>query len=220
MYKYRLINNHYVVEIDDKKYLIDTGSPISFWTNNPSREIVIDGISYPLFVKPNSLDIYETINCIGEDIDGFIGLDIINQTSLTIYKNGYIDFSALYEKGEIVQINIVGSYLLLKVESNHIQGHLIIDTGAKYGYGVKSLFEGKEPFNHVEDYNPMLKQLSSDIYHLSIIVGGQEKTIDICKNPCVERLLLGMSVILIANITSLFDEVCVIDTKKRIMIIR
>ena len=29
MYKYKLLNNHYVVEIDDKHYILDTGYPYS-----------------------------------------------------------------------------------------------------------------------------------------------------------------------------------------------
>ena len=72
MYNYHINNNHIIVEIDDKNYLIDTGSPVSFWINNPINGIAINNVKYPLNPKPYNLDINETMKCIGEEVDGFI----------------------------------------------------------------------------------------------------------------------------------------------------
>lgn len=88
MYSYELINNHYVVEIDDQKFLIDTGSPFSFWVSRPIKEITIDGNKYPLQNRPLNFNIDETNNLVGVIVDGFIGMDIISKTSLTIYFGG------------------------------------------------------------------------------------------------------------------------------------
>ena len=71
MYHYEIINNHIVVNIDGQKYLIDTGSPISFHINPSIRSLTIDGISYPLQAKPAMFNVPLAFECIGNEIDGF-----------------------------------------------------------------------------------------------------------------------------------------------------
>lgn len=219
MYRFELINNHYIINIDNKKYLLDTGSPNSFWVKEPIREITIDGINYPLSNRPSNLDIKETEECVGLLVDGFIGMDIIRQTSLTIYKNGYIDFRSIDIDGNEIELNTYG-LLTFRVGSNLMDGYYIIDTGAKYGYGVKGLFYGLIPYDHVNDYNPILKHLDSDIYHLDVVVGNEIRVVDVCDNYKVSLTLKNMMVMMIGNITSLFDEVCVIDMKRKVLVLK
>ena len=220
MYRWELINNHYVVFINGKKYLVDTGSPISFWINPDCREpLIIDNVKYSLHSKPNSYDVLESERLIGTNIDGFIGLDMILKTSLTIYKNGRLEFGVVEEDGTRIGLNTNG-FLSIKCNCGGVTGNYLIDTGAKFSYGTGGLFYGLTPFNQAEDYNPILKRLYSDIYHLNVNLGCKSVEIDTCYDVHVSSMLISMGVLLIGNITSLFNEVCVIDTKKGIMVIR
>ena len=219
MYNYDLINNHYIVNVDGDKYLIDTGSPFSFWVSRPIKEITIDGNNYPLHGKPANLDLNETRNLVGVEVDGFIGLDIILKTGLTIYKNGTIEF-AVKEIGGTETMMATRPCLMAAVNCNLMFGRFIIDTGAKYGYGIKSVFTEQKPFGTVKDYNPMLGHLESDIYHLDIDVGSQSKTIDVCDNQDVAFTLRQLGAFMIGNVSSLFEEACVLDTKKGRLIIK
>ena len=219
MYSYELVNNHYVVEIDGQKFLIDTGSPFSFWISKPIKKILINNRIYPLRDMPSNFDIEETNNLVGEEINGFIGMDIISNTGLTIYKNDLLDFDITEINGK--ELPMRNHFpLMVDVSCNLYTGKFIIDTGAKYGYGVSGLFYNYSPIDHVKDYNPTLHKLESDLYHLDIVIGGLNKSIDVCNNPSVGYTLKNMGSILIGNVTTLFDEVCVLDTKKGRLIIK
>ena len=213
MYSYQLINGHYIVDVDGTKLLVDTGSLFSFSMISHFQEIAIDGVNYRLQGKPAIVDVEKIVEFVGTKIDGFIGLDIIRQTSLTIYKNGKIDFKAHDVDGKIMNLN-TNRFLSFKVSINARSGQFIIDTGAKYGYGMRELFDGLTAYDHVKDYNPVLKALDSDIYHLDVVFDGIKKGVDICDNTRVYSMIEGCRALLIANVTTLFDDVCVINVKK------
>ena len=214
MYNYKLSNNHYVVDIDGEKYLIDTGSPISFWVSRPITSVKIDGNTFFLQGRPSNFDVKATNSLVGVPVDGFIGMDIISKTGLTIHKNGTIEFVAREIDG--IEIPMTKRFpLVIDIECNSLTGKFIVDTGAKYGYGVGGLFKGQVSFNRVQDYNPSLGILNSEIYHLDIALGGEKKSIDVCDNGIVASShLVMLSAIMIGNVSSLFEETCVLDTIK------
>lgn len=219
MYNYELVNNHYIVDIDDEKYLIDTGSPFSFWVSKPIREITIDGIEYLLKSRPSNFSVEETTKLVGVQVDGFIGMDIISTTGLTIYKNGTIEFDIKEIDGKEAPMTTRWP-LMTNIGCNLMTGKFVIDTGAKYGYGVNGLFYQQRPFSHVKDYNPSLGHLEGDIYHLNVVIGGQNKTIDVCSNTIVASTLIHMGALMVGSVSSLFEEACVLDTKKGRLILK
>lgn len=218
MYNYKLLNNHYLIEIDGYTFLIDTGYPFSFWISEPIRSISINNKNYPLSPRPLNFGVKETNELVGTKIDGFIGTDIISSNGLTVYKNGQLDFSIKDVDGAKLLMNKTWP-LTVFTECNSITGKCIIDTGAKYGYGISELFIEQKPFDHVKDYNPHLKHFESDVYHLTATFGNVERAVDLGKNYLVEQTFDGRT-IMVVNITSLFDEVCVLDTKNGLLILK
>ena len=220
MYKYDLLNNHYVVDIDGCKYIIDTGNPNSFSINNNKKVITIDRINYPLSNKPECVDVQPTFALIGCEVDGFIGLDIIRYTGLTIYKNNQLDFHTQEVEGDIIPMSVYNS-IFVSGSCNGKTGNIIIDTGAKYGYGIPELFNGQESLGLVHDYNPILKDLYGSYYKLEFKIGNTYGCIDICDNRKVYDYVLGPShTIAVINITDLFHEVCVFDFRRKRLILR
>lgn len=221
MYNYQLLNNHYIVDIDGKRFLIDTGSE-SFWISGPMDYVTIDGAEYPL--KPNQLDSEaeaKTFDLVGVPLDGFIGLDIIIRTSLTIYKDGRLEFRPTsVEDG--LKVPLVGYGMLqVNASSNGIKGKMVIDTGAKYGYGIKELFLGETPYaRKVHDFNPKLRDMYSDMHHQVVNVSGKSAIVDMGYNKGTEHFPLYGDIIMIANVTNLFEEVCVIDIPNRLLILK
>lgn len=208
---YKLVNNHYIVNIDGKNYLIDTGSPVSFWTSEPIKEVTINNRAYALQKPPYRFNAEETNELVNFEIDGFIGMDIISQTGLTIRRGEGLEFAV--EKVEGIQVPMTKGWpLMAYVGCNMMSGRFIIDTGAMYGYGISGLFYDKKPYDHVRDYNPSLGHLDSDIYTLDIVIGGQNKSIDVCDNRIVASTLRNMAALMIGSVSSLFEEVCVLDT--------
>ena len=227
MYSYELVNNHYVVEIDGQKFLIDTGSPFSFWISHSIKEITIYGNKYSLQSRPIYFEVDEINNLVGVMVDGLIGMDIISKTSLTIYSGrpkGIIEFSEVPDwiVNELIKKNYKYTEvpmttrwpLMVQVCSNLMTGKFVVDTGAKYGYGVSGLFYKQTAFDHVSDYNPSLGHLDSDIFHLEIVIGGQKKTIDVCSNSTVASTLIHMGAFMIGSVSAVYNQVCSLDTKK------
>jgi len=219
MYKYELLNNHYIVHINNKKYLIDTGSNRSFPVGCYDRSVVIDGKEYPLQNTP-PMNINKLVELVGCKVDGFIGTDIISRTSLTIYKNGTLEFKNTEVGGR--SYNIISIYpLLVRGSCNGYDGNIIIDTGAKYGYGQHKLFANNKPIEYINDYNPGLGNLNSDLYRMDIKLGGDSYVSEIGDNRFVESgYLIPCNALLVTNITTLFEEVCVIDITKDLLIVK
>ena len=220
MYNYKLSNNHYIINIEGNNYLLDTGSPVSFSLKPGLNSVTINERRYPLGYNVMGLDIAATRDLVGMDVDGFIGMDIVRQTSLTIYKDGRIEFRVLPEEG--YRLNMLMSFGLIKIQAtcNNLVAPYLVDTGARYAYGIEGLFRGNQPFGHIKDYNPRLGHFDSDIYHLSVDFGPIQKTIDIANSSLVRNDLAMTASLIVGNITDLFDEVCVIDMSHRVVTLR
>ncbi len=213
MFNYELKNNHYIINIDGKKYLLDTGTPSSFWITPNSSVININNKMYRLSPKPSILDVRLTEELVGTHLDGFIGLDIVLENSITIYKNGFIDFNEHEVSGGTKLPMFINPYFLkVGVNVRGLSGEMIIDTGAMVGYAVDELFENLIPSSRIGDYNPSLGKLNSDLYNMNLTFTPYfYGSTNICKNHNVDRVLRRYGAILIANISSFFNEVCVID---------
>ena len=219
LYHYELLNNHYVVDINGKKYLIDTGSHRSFPLNSNARKVAINGKEYPLQTTP-PMNIEKTTKLIGITPDGLIGTDILAKTSLTIYKNGTLEFKANKIDGRELDIQSVYP-LIVEGSSCGYNGSFIVDTGAKYGYGLHKVFKNKRPYEYVWDYNPGLGDLSSNIYHLEVSLGGETYPLDVCDNIKVEiGYLAPCASFMVGNITTFFKEVVVFDFVRKKLILR
>ena len=221
MYHYEIINNHIVVNIDGQKYLIDTGSPISFHINPSIRSLTIDGISYPLQAKPAMFNVPLAFECIGNEIDGFIGLDIITKTSLSLLSNQVMEFKAVNEEGIRIPLLDTYPFLTLKVSTENYVGRMIIDTGAKFAYGIDALFINKQPLKEVNDYNPTLGSLKSNLYKINLTLFGKEPfEVNVAQNDRVSSLLSNMHSLLISNLLPFYKEFCIIDMNKKEVIIK
>ena len=78
MYKYRLLNNHYVVEIDNRHYIIDTGYPYSVTFRNDLNVVKVNNHFYSLMPSGYGFDIQKTHNLVGFPVDGLLGNTVGN----------------------------------------------------------------------------------------------------------------------------------------------
>ena len=226
-YNYELLNNHYVVTIDERKYLIDTGNPYSFRIDPLLTEVVINGKGYPLSAENRLGTPYKyrkTCELIGCDkLDGFIGTDIIEKTGLTIYKNGELEF-AIREVDGGVRTELVpcyGPYYYVEAKSNGVYGLMLIDLGATVGYGIPRVFAGEKPYcDDVYDYSPEGGEMHSPMYYQEVEIAGRLRTIDMGYNDYPMGKPLCNQIPFVGSVTNFFDEVCVFDTIRRQLILK
>ena len=217
MYKYKLSNNHYIIKVEGKNFLLDTGCNTSFSLKKNLHTLTIKGCTYYLPYNRMNINLEDLHKLVGMDVDGFIGNDVLYDHSITIHKDGRVDFKAAQVDGHKFPIVYSCAGIKIKLQG---EGFYVIDTGAKYSYGVKKLFSHKEPFDHIEDYAPRFGWFESDIYHCSVKFDGLQKTIAIADSELIEKDLKWLGTTVIGNITDLFDEVCVIDMRKRIVTLK
>lgn len=211
MHNYQLIRNHYVVTVDGCQYLIDTGSPVSM---NRSGSITIDGKTFSTHRISDSM-LAPMSELIGGNIDGLIGLDILRKTSLTIYKDGRIDFGLSPIGGaEVPFAHLSGGYIRLPCTlEDGRKAVALIDTGAMIYYGDYSGFFAQKGFvGEFDDYNPTLGKMRSRFYTQTIEVAGRTITVPVGDNAgAVSLALKALSAAIVMNITELFDEVFAFD---------
>lgn len=215
MYNYKLLNNHYVVEIDGHHYIIDTGYPFSVTFRSDLNMVKVNNRFYPLSPAGYSFNIQRTHQLVGFPVDGLLGLDVFQDTGLTFYKDnengGRVDFASHDINGiKCPIISLLGGYApIINVNGNKL---FLVDTGAKYGYGSRNMFNGLTPYAEVDDYNPTLGELKSPIYHTSIKVKEKECPIDVCYNPRVTFQVPNF--LMVGNITTLFNKECCINYRE------
>ncbi len=231
-YNYKLLNNHYVVTIDEKKYLIDTGNPYSFRIEPSLTHVAIDGVAHPLSTK-NRLDTpykyRKTIELIGcNKLDGFIGTDIIEKNGLTIYKNGELEFSIREVEGG-VKTKLYAAFdpcypgpcYSIEANSNRVSGLMVIDLGATVGYAIESVFRGETPYtNDKYDYSPEGDEMHSRMYHQEVEIAGRLRTMDMGYHDYPIGRPLCNQIPFVGSVTNFFDEVCVFDTKSKQLILK
>ena len=216
MYNYKLLNNHYVVEIDGNHYIIDTGFPCSVTFRSDLHKVEIEGKKKPIELQNPAIfrfSIPKTHWLVGYPVDGLLGFDALSE-GVTFYKDnemgGRVDFTAHNIDGEVHQIvKFHQNYCpMINVNGDKL---FMVDTGARYGYGDISMFVGSNPFSIVDDYNPSLGSMRSPIFHTSINLKGKGYNIDVCYHERAISLAGEPNLLMVYNITDFFEKECCID---------
>lgn len=220
MYSYQLIKNHYIVGIEGGLYIVDAGAPSSYIR---AREITINGKRF-YTASLNESQLAPIRELVGADVDGFIGADILTQTSLTIYKNGKMEFAPSEVEGNIVPF-VKGQPWPLGVSctlAGEKKAVALIDTGAMIYYGkYPAYFTAKDFVGEWEDYNPNLGKMKTKFYNQTLKIAGKTITAPVGNSAAVARYALGYyQAAVILNVTELFDETVVFDYGRRCLIVK
>ena len=146
MYNYKFENGHCIVEIDGKSWFLDTGCPQSFSFDNNIAKIIIDGREFELKSNPGYIrDVLE--QTIGKKIDGIIGIDIINKTSFSIYKNNFIEFKANVNvdiAANSIDFKIINNIIIFKAIIENKEVQTLFDSGAAINYILPNFNNAQE----------------------------------------------------------------------------
>lgn len=212
MYDYKLLNNHYVVDINGHHFIIDTGAPFSYSFVNGLNEVIINGVGHKLRVPSARFNVRKTHTLVGYPVDGLLGADSFKETGFTIYKDneegGRIDFAVNKISGKSYRVLTYanGSAPLIQTDNGKLY---LVDTGARYGYGAKEMFNGLSSFATVWDYNPDLGDLNSPIYNVEVAMNNKKCHTTACYNSNVTFHIPNF--LMIGNITDFFEKECCFD---------
>lgn len=170
-------NNHFLVNLqtNNKKelFIIDSGSPISFAVDEDIKSVLINNKKHNLKQCPN-LSIKDITNRLTDkDVKGFIGMDILEKTGLTIdFKNNEVEFSSKVG-GHVLAFlnNSIDQYRTTKdiVINHNILNNTYIDTGACISYvSEKYLKEENRTNEKYHDLNPLFGDIEGYFYNARI----------------------------------------------------
>ena len=166
-YNFKVSNNHILVNIDDEYYVIDTGSPYSFFYND--EKITIDGKEYTSNRQLASRQEVEKL--VGAEINGFIGFDIISKTGITV---DFLENTIMFDvkQGHICYfLNSDEGYCCTKdcvINGKQLE-RTIIDSGACISYVNRKFLDlSKKTGETYIDYSPIIGKISGEYYEVAI----------------------------------------------------
>lgn len=172
-YKIELFEGHVLINVDEKKYLIDTGSQITL--SKESNIKLADKIYSDVMSNFLGLNIDEIEKLLGRQIDGLIGADILSDFIVTfdlinmiLVLSDQINYEGRnsFELGFVMGIPIINCFI------NKKSVKLIIDTGAHLSYLNPELTNNEQPVGKKRDFHPMIGRFETDIYKLTTTINS------------------------------------------------
>lgn len=221
-----MCNNHPIVCLDGERYIVDTGSPCSFHYGG-LRALEIGGQGFLL--SAGSFCDKETADALtGTDVAGFIGMEILQKTGLTIdLEHGTLDFACvqdpdgstayaelsfnLYEGAFIVTDDL---YLRRRLRN------VIVDTGARIPYITSRLAGQLEQTGKAyEDDSPLYGSLCGELLRGDLMFGAADRDVVRSVQFGLMPELLDLSGMFdgIVGISALTDKRLVFDFERKVL---
>lgn len=165
----QIVNKHLITELEGMRYLIDTGSPVSFGKG----VINWDGETVDLDAMPEYADI-EGINRHTQlAIAGLIGCDLLFKRDLTIDlpRNQLVLHSIeAVETPAMLLGNVMGVPVISEFELASTRQNMCVDTGAMQTFVSKETAQGLERIGTVEDFMPTGEPFVADLVAFEVVV--------------------------------------------------
>lgn len=193
-------NGHFIVTVDDKNFILDTGSPVSYsFTENPAFVLFGDKhltfLPFPL--KGVAKEIESLVNM---PVDGIIGLSTMKELKrMEISKEkGYVKFGG-EDTSDASYCSIPFEenmgVLTIGLKVNGKDTRVILDTGARIDYMDPSLLDTSNAISHENDYNPILGHFEVDGYKTTYGICDQEfETITYGATDMLKNYVLNMGI--------------------------
>lgn len=166
-----LEHGHFIILMDGKRVLVDTGSPVSFGNGVMFFDELLSNQS----VYYQFLDIInQNYNKLGltKKIDALIGLStLINHKIIFGLKDGkvFVDTDGWKDRKCKITTSITSEGRLVStIKVNGTKVDVIVDTGAWISYVPKAALNGLSPVGQYSDWNPNVNDFTGATYEASI----------------------------------------------------
>ena len=175
-YTYPLLfeKKHLFMTIDDKKWLIDTGSPVSFGDEDSLS--ICDEI-FKIKNTHSTLNAKELTSHIGLEITGLIGVDILNTFDILFSINKYeITFSknGIDLEGDILPIDSFMCIPIIKVNILDTEYSMFFDTGAQISYFQSPSLKDFPSHGTIKDFYPSIGEFETETYLIDLDIGSSK----------------------------------------------
>lgn len=171
-FKVDLFNGHPILRLEDKYFLLDSGSPVSL--GKDSSLFFMDRV-HRLQTDLKGMDMTSIEKWIGTGLDGLMGMDILRQFFLRLdLSAGLVQFRSQPEPNPRVKVrftSLTGLPILPCLVGGE-QVPVLLDTSSRISYVEGQLVSGKKPVGKEKDFIPGIGEFETDIYELPFEVVG------------------------------------------------
>ena len=194
-YTYPLLfeKKHLFMMIDDKRWLIDTGSPVSFGDEN---SLSICNEIFKIENTHGTLNAKELTSHIGLEVRGLIGVDILNTFDILFSINKYeVTFSknSINVEGDILAIDSFMGIPIITVNILDTEYSMFFDTGAQISYFQSPSLKDFPSNGTIKDFYPSIGEFETETYLIDLDIGSSEYKL-ICGSlptPLSETLMMA-----------------------------
>lgn len=186
-------NGHSIVMTDEEAFVLDTGAPLSFRFDGGNKIKVGDdevkvNMMAALFGNVTKKEDVDALT--GVSTDGMLGMDFISSCSSIVFdtKKGEIHFNhgvseELNEVNHRIPIHNRQAYITVDATTEKGDATLILDTGAFVNYLNGSLVNKTKFEKELEDFNPLLGEIHTNVYEMGVSMGGDEFQMSVAEAP-------------------------------------
>jgi hypothetical protein len=151
----RLEHGHLLTEIDGRRYIVDSGSPLSF---GGSGSIAAGGRLFSLPPAGPGINAQQLSELTGFPTDGLLGMDILGEFDLLL------DLSAgsltlfeerLTQPGDAVPVKTIAGVPVAELQCGERRLLAFLDSGAQHSY-LPAGFDDGGPGEDLADFHPFL----------------------------------------------------------------
>jgi len=175
-YTYPLLfeNKHLFMILDDKKWLIDTGSPASFGEED---SLSVCNEIFKIENTYGTLNAKELTSHIGLEVTGLIGVDILNKFDILFSINKYeatLSKNSINLEGDVLPADSFMGIPTIKVNILDTEYTMFFDTGAQISYFQSPLLKDFPSNGTIKDFYPGIGEFKTETYLIDLDIGSSE----------------------------------------------
>lgn len=177
------VNGYVLFECNEGKFLVDTGSPVSF---SDKGGITVCGTRYSVSPQIQGKDQLYVSNKVGVSVNGLLGMDILSRYPIVFdYANDRLSIGERLVAGTPIEsysfMRMVG--IVARVGGRSV--NLLLDTGAVTNYISSEYTNGCPIVGEVEDFSPLLDYdtFKTKLYEMPMEVADRQLTIQFGNLP-------------------------------------
>lgn len=172
-----LIDGHLFLEIDDGRWLLDTGAPRSV---GDGVAVEVAGTRFPLVGDYMGLTVAELSELAGVRCDDLLGADVLGRFDhLFDVPGGTLSLSAdpLRHEGAVVPTE---SFMEIPIVTARVGGaprRMFFDTGAQLSYLPAEVVRSFPPAGRAADFYPGLGRFETETHRVDLSIAGAAFTV-------------------------------------------
>jgi hypothetical protein len=182
---------HLLMEVDGRRYLVDTGSPWSLG-RAPVR---LAGREFAMQSSDLMGHTCEALaGMVGTPFAGLLGTDILGEFDLEVsLRDGTLTLSeGLLEMPDGLPVELVQGVPLLECEVAGKPVRMFFDTGAPLSYLGEETVQGCAALGEAEDFHPLLGRFRVPTFSVPVTAWAQSMTVRAGQMPMVLEMALSL----------------------------